>query len=342
VWGLIFNGVIAFTGAFLGLATVLLVPAAAFVSFNGDQDKLLETFTTTPEPELAQVYQPTQLAPVLNHALAYDPDMRVEVITVYGYNDQNAVVYASAVGSDNVARQILEYSGSSGEFIQAFGQFGKVGGVSAAILDLMFPLHFGNFSGALVKLLWTLLGLSTALLPLSGIMLWIERGQRMLPEHSKSRRYDRFNRLVIGCCGGIIVACASLFPTQLVLQGMGSVANSGQIIGWVFFSCWVLAIVWGFVSSSPKQAVSLIGYVVGFTLVITVPMNTFVTHHNLVSLLLGQHWVAGMTDLSLLVIGSGTLYLTWRLSKPLSNYASPTSNTDKKHFTHDTQTEGQQ
>ncbi|MEO1204506.1 MAG: PepSY-associated TM helix domain-containing protein, partial [Pseudomonadota bacterium] len=35
VWGMLFHGTIAFTGAFLGLAVVILLPAAAFVSFEG-------------------------------------------------------------------------------------------------------------------------------------------------------------------------------------------------------------------------------------------------------------------------------------------------------------------
>ena len=41
----------------------------------------------------------------------------------------------------------------------------------------MYPLHFGNFGGVAVKVLWAFLGLTTALLPLSGMMMWIERGK---------------------------------------------------------------------------------------------------------------------------------------------------------------------
>ncbi|WP_350547403.1 PepSY-associated TM helix domain-containing protein, partial [Pseudoalteromonas sp. 5-MNA-CIBAN-0065] len=34
IWGSVFNIVIGFTGSFLGLATIILLPAAAFVSFG--------------------------------------------------------------------------------------------------------------------------------------------------------------------------------------------------------------------------------------------------------------------------------------------------------------------
>jgi uncharacterized iron-regulated membrane protein len=201
LWGLVFHGVIGFSGAFLGLATVILIPAAAFVSFGGDQEKLIETFTTTPQPTISKVAEPTKLAPILEHALNYEEHYNPEVITLYGYGDQNAVVYVNGTGGERVSRQLLSYEGSTGTFKEAFSQFGKVGGNTTVILDLMFPLHFGNFGGVFVKLIWTVLGLATALLPLSGMMLWIERGQKSKhPQYSDSA-YERFNRLVIGCCG---------------------------------------------------------------------------------------------------------------------------------------------
>ena len=314
VWGLVFNGVIAFTGAFLGLATVLLIPAAAFVSFNGDQDKLVETFTTTPQPELSQTYQPTILSPIIEHALSYDEDMTVEVITIYGYNDQNALIYASGVGSESVARQLLSYEGKTGNFKEAFGQFGKVGGFSAKVLDLMFPLHFGNFGGALVKLIWTILGVSTALLPLSGMMLWIERGQRASTPRYKPHVYDRFNRFVIGTCGGIILACASLFPTQLIMESVGNITDTGFFIGSVFFTVWVVSAIWAFVPKTANLGAKQLGYAVGILLIVTVPLNILMTGHNLVSLFVGQHWVAAITDTTLLLLGVGCLYMTYKLS----------------------------
>ena len=318
VWGLIFHGVIAFTGAFLGLATVLLVPAAAFVSFNGDQEKLIETFTTTPEPIAAQVYKPTQIAPALNHAFEMDDDMTVEVMTVYAYDDQNAVIYISAIGSDRVARQLLEYKGSTGEFVDAFGQFGKVGGFSAVVLDLMFPLHFGNFGGVLVKFIWTILGLSTALLPLSGMMLWIERGQRAIdPKHSKAA-YERFNRLVIGSCGGIVLACAALFPTQLILYSLGSVTQTGFLIGCVFFSLWLISTIFAFATNTARQAARILAFTTSLTLILTVPLNIMLTSHNPISLLIDQHWVAATVDLSLIFVGLLILIITLKLSKKTS------------------------
>ena len=42
----------------------------------------------------------------------------------------------------------------------------------------MEPLHFGDFGGLTLKWLYFILGLSPALLSLTGTWLWIERQQR--------------------------------------------------------------------------------------------------------------------------------------------------------------------
>jgi len=303
VWGLIFHGVIAFSGAFLGLATVILIPAAAFVSFGGDQEKLVETFNTAPEPVLAQELAPTRLAPALEHALNYRDDAVVEMVTIYGFNDKNALIYTNARGGDGVARQIMAYQGSTGEFNESFGQFSKLGGFSTVVLDLMFPLHFGNFGGAFVKWIWTILGLSTALLPLSGMMLWIERGQRAKSPRYTSATYERFNRLVIGTCGGMVLACAALFPTQLFLIANPTITATGFAIGCVFFSVWALSTVGAFLTRTAGQAARSISYASGTLLIASVFANPVLTGDNLIGMLINQQWVAGFTDVTLLICG---------------------------------------
>ncbi|MCV2884861.1 PepSY domain-containing protein [Aestuariibacter sp. AA17] len=310
VWGMIFHGVIGFSGAFLGLATVLLIPAAAFVSFGGDQDKLIETFNTTPEPVLAQVQAPTRIADALEHALSYDQDMRMEVMSIYGYNDKNAVIYVSGVGSDNVSRQILKYAGAEGHLDDVFGQFEKVGGVTSYILDLMFPLHFGNFGGPFVKLLWTVLGLSTALLPLSGLMLWIERGVKAKQSSVSLNTYTRFNRLITGACGGIVLACAALFPTQLYLIATDTIHNTGFIIGCVFFSLWLLAIAWAFLAPSVSSAAKHILYTAGVILLSVLPLNTLITGDSVLTSTVNQQWETLIADVTLFVLGACMVFFT--------------------------------
>lgn len=314
IWGMIFYGVISFTGAFLGLAAVILIPAAAFVSFGGDQAKLVETFNTAPEPIVANVAAKTQIATVLDHAVSYDEDMRIELVRIYAYGDKNAKIYANGVGSEQVARLTMAYEGSTGKFQEAFGQFGKVGGFSAQVLDLMFPLHFGNFGGAFVKLIWTILGIATALLPLSGLMLWIERGLKSQSPQFSRGTYQRFNQLVVGSCGGVILASAALFPTQVLLQLEAAKVDSTSVIFSVFFAVWAVAIVAGFITKNTGITAKWLSYITAVLLLITIPLNTVVTGDNFVFMLLNGQWVAGITELTLFVLGVLTVVITHRLA----------------------------
>jgi uncharacterized iron-regulated membrane protein len=49
------------------------------------------------------------------------------------------------------------------------------GTLGDALLSLMGPLHFGNFGGPFVKILWALLGLTPPLLFVTGALMWWNR-----------------------------------------------------------------------------------------------------------------------------------------------------------------------
>ena len=235
VWGLLFNSVIAFTGAFLGLAIVVLVPAAAFVSFGGDQEKLIETFTAVPEPVIQHITQPTSVATAFDHAFTLEEDIKVSAMTIKGYGDASAMMYLSVAGGDSMTAQTAVYK-ADGEFVDLYSTFARLDGYSGAILDVMFPLHFGNFGGIFVKVIWAVLGLGTALLPLTGLMLWLERGINSANPKYSMLTYQRFNRLIVGACGGIVVATFLLFPANVFLKYVIAVENVG--------ACYLVAFLW--------------------------------------------------------------------------------------------------
>lgn len=329
VWGLLFNGVIAFTGAFLGLATVILIPAAAFVTFSGDQEKLIEMFVTTPEPIMANEFASTKVAKPLAHAQSYDEDMRFELISIYGFEDKNAKVYISGVGSDKVSAQTLSYDGSSGDFTEAFGRFGKLEGVSPVILDLMYPLHFGNFGGPLVKLIWTLLGLTTALLPISGMMLWLHRGEKSSTSNFSSSTYSNVKRLVIGACGGAVFATAALFPAQLVTWSTNPQLSNSVLFGIIFFGSWLLSILLAFCIKNTGLSSKLIAYSTGITLLCVPFLNVLTTGDDIFSLFLLKQWETAITDLTLFTLGALIIFTTKRVSNKSRLESVGNDNNDK-------------
>jgi len=302
VWAVLFHSTIAFTGAFLGLATVLLIPAAAYVGFNGDQDKLLETFTAIKAPIIAHIEQPTQLANIIEHSAKSRPDLDFTDIAIMGYGDQNALVYIRGTGGEQLGGETLIYNGASAEYIKSEARFGRLEGVTGKILDAMFPLHYGNFGGVFVKIIWSILGIMTALLPITGLMLWIERGlTAQQPNHSK-RTYHNFNRLLIGACGGIVLATVSLFLAQLFLNSLMSGLDHTSVIFMMFFGVWAVAFITPFILNY-SQVFKTLTLTTAAILMAIMPLDAILTGSHIFNVFDTQHYVSITINSVLFVFG---------------------------------------
>ncbi len=68
---------------------------------------------------------------------------------------------------------IVTFDGSSGALKSAVAA--RDAGIGSQILDAFRPLHFGNFGGLPVKILWALGGLTPAILAITGSLMWWKR-----------------------------------------------------------------------------------------------------------------------------------------------------------------------
>ncbi|MGH1370817.1 MAG: PepSY-associated TM helix domain-containing protein [Cellvibrionaceae bacterium] len=244
VWGILFHAMIGFTGAFLGLATVLLVPAAAFVSFEGDQERLLETFSPEIQPALSGVAAPMPVKQVLDDAFAKQGAHPLR-LSVYGWGDKNAVGFVDVINDTKMPRETHSYSMKDAQPQEIGTSFSRVGGVSGSILDVIFPLHFGNFGGVAVKIIWALLGISTSLIALTGMMIWVERRAYGSEGSLSKTNYLRLSRLSVGSCAGLVLACSGLF-------GLQRLAPTQVASG--FFYLWALATLWALLRDNEYQS----------------------------------------------------------------------------------------
>lgn len=314
VWGLLFNSVIAFTGAFLGLAIVVLVPAAAFVSFGGDQEKLIETFTAVPDPIIQNIAKPTEVAASFDDVFKLEDGLTVNTLTIKGYGDASAMMYFGVSGGDKMGFQTAVYKGN-GEFIDRYATYERLDGYTGVILDVMFPLHFGNFGGIFVKIIWTILGLGTALLPLTGLMLWMERGVNAANPKYSLKTYQRFNRLIVGGCGGIVIATFLLFPSQMFFKYLYEVENIGRAIWWPFFGSWILVLLWACVAPCEKQVARQSAYITAFLLMLIFPIDIAVTGLNLFTDLTHGQLVSLGIDLTCFALGMYLLTVVKKFNK---------------------------
>ena len=311
VWGVMFHSVIAFTGAFLGLATVVMIPAAAWVSFNGDQEKLIETFTTMKPPVMSQIEGPSKLADIMETSRLQFPELTMTHMSIFGYGDKNNLVYMNGLGDSEMGSKSMLYKGEDGSFVKAEATFGRLEGITGKLLDVLFPLHFGNFGGILVKCLWAILGLSTALLPISGMMLWIERGLQAKNPSFSPATYHGLQRLLVGSCMGIVLATAFLFPSQLALNYWMAGADHTSAIFWLFFGSWGAALLFS-LATKPVISFQVTAWITAGLLIVTMPLDALLNNSHLFNLHETGHLVSNLVDLTLFMLG---LLIVWSVNK---------------------------
>ena len=259
-------------------------------------------------------------------------------VTVKGYGDANARGYAFILGGEQVTTLQLKFD-HQGELLESYGTYGKLEGVSGEILDLMFPLHFGNFGGIFTKVVWAILGLSTALLPLTGMMLWIERGLTQANPRFSRQTYLNLNKLNLGACGGIVLACALLFPLQLVLNAGFAVDLHTPAIFGGFFASWVLVIIWALLDNNSRRVTQNLFHLIAALLISVLPLHLILQGQFVWQVIQAGNYVPIAVSTVSLVIGLSICYCQYkwpqrlRLSVEVSEASDPltTGSKELKH-----------
>lgn len=327
VWGLLFHGVIGFTGAFLGLVVVLLVPAAAFVSFSGDQEKLVATFLPEIEPVLTGQPAEPRFADILTDFRRANPELVVVDVNIHGWGDEGAVMALTTRGGDTLAaNETHEFNAITGELNKQYSTFGKLDSTTGVILDAMYPLHFGNFGGLFVKVIWSILGIGTALLAVTGMMIWIERRAYGAEGSLSQAAYHRISRFTVGSCMGLVVASLCLFYGQLLL----SVAplQFTYWLGVVFFSSWAVVCIYAMVRPNSYRSTKELFVLCG-ALALGIPfLNAAITGDAIPLALLGGKTISAGVDSVLLLCGLGCLWVAKKLSavRPVNNSRAAQAN----------------
>ncbi len=168
VWGLPFHIVISLTGAFLGLVTVT-VGVLGLVMFDGDTDRIYDLFLAQEPAENPAPAPLLDLAPMF----AQLPDAgRIDRITLEHPTEQGGAALFD-FRNDAALAETASYAFDRGGLYYAKGAedftFGET------VLGSMGPLHFGWFSGGVIKIAYGILGLGVTYLAVGGIKIWLAR-----------------------------------------------------------------------------------------------------------------------------------------------------------------------
>ncbi|MFC4254227.1 hypothetical protein GRI97_02240 [Altererythrobacter xixiisoli] len=244
VWGLPFHIIIALTGAWLGLESLIGIRASSAnpIEIQGEGPG-----------------KPLPIAEILRRATDLRPDFRPSHInmTNRGVAGSTIRVQGDLPGYRLVQRgqTMLVFDADSGRHLQTVDRTDQ--GAGRRVLAMMRPLHYGYFAPPVGELLYLLFGFVCTAVTASGMFIWAERERRK--RHPKDPQavigMERANAAVMGglllALTGIAVlhalarlpATADLF---VPLGGLHFLASqdllSGRVIAselWLFLALWL-------------------------------------------------------------------------------------------------------
>jgi len=244
--GLPFQIMYAVTGAFYLLSILILAPVV-LLFFNGDREKAFEL--VRPTEAVVSAYDPVPaddlhpLGEIMSGVEEQYPDYRLRFIQIKAYGRADALVHVSMEREDILAGEaLLSYSLKDGsQLLEVLP--GKNKGYKDSILNTMDRLHFGDYGGIFLRVIYFLLALITCFIIISGILLWKAARNKNSYTPEQKRFHHRVTIFHLAVCLGLFPAVPVLFCAELLVPYTGS-----EHVFWVrtaFFISWLLFVLIG-------------------------------------------------------------------------------------------------
>lgn len=203
----------ALTGLMFNLGILLQIPSALLLYQGDDQAMALDAgFASYRE-------KPTGVAaemPDLNALLATTEasyDVNVRRINIHNYGDEAAAVRLIGRGREAFSSRLdRHFILSSNDFAAEYNP--PPGNVFAHGTEILVSMHFANFAGVDVRLLFFAVAIGICGMIVAGNVLWFVKNQRR-PSHP--RTLNVMKALTLGGCVGVIPATAFIFLLERVL-----------------------------------------------------------------------------------------------------------------------------
>lgn len=248
VWGLPFHLMIAWTGAFLGLVSVL-VPLVGFLSFDGDIDKLRQVLT--PQHHAVQ-HHPVSPHYSISEKIEQTVQRhgnKIESVKFVLINDPRSTQASTEVfftPSNTLLRFAHDvYNAHSNQFIET--SWIDPNNAAGFTLAAMVALHYGTYGGLFIKVLYFILGCMLSLVIYSGMHLWFVRREKLVLQR---RGMYLLSRWLFAFCTGLIFAYLAIVLSLLLPESIGSLIKAHT--GVSFFSLWLLGSLFAIKFSRPN------------------------------------------------------------------------------------------
>ena len=239
--GLPYQLMYAITGAFFITGSLLFVEPAQQLVYGGDQKKIDALYEHKDEIRTTFLNRPLQTDFSVNEwvekAKRLFPNTAVKEINLTHYGDESMlvkVVAYSPISENFTGTYSVVYQVSDEKILQQ--QTAQTVSYSDALFDIMKHLHFGDYGGYGVKLMYMLLGFLGCVVILSGVLIWlVARDKKNISEHKRKQNQWVAN-VYLSLCLSMLPATAFVF---LIIKLLGEFMLDKQL--WIyslFFGSW--------------------------------------------------------------------------------------------------------
>lgn len=292
-WGIAFLGMMGFTGSILGLAALLLLQTAV-VAHKGDAAKANADFagpTTSASGRLAPL---GATAPMLAQDIAGEPFIP-RFITVAHIGDEMATVTVEGERPNYLSTSDRKVFDRQGRLLAT--PRGVVNGAGWRTYSAILPLHFGEFGDASLKFVYLLLGLAACLMPVSGILLWLDRHRR---DNTMARAHHLMRGLAAGVTIGFPIAFAVLFlAARLAPQWMAH--QDSPVVA--LLSVWLATLAWALWHAEQAHVERGLLGLAGILFVLVAPVNGWVSGDDFLFAIAQPLSTSHVVDAVMLAIG---------------------------------------
>jgi uncharacterized iron-regulated membrane protein len=313
----------AITGAFLGLSLFLLAPSA-FILFDGDTNeivKLIDANALRKYDKNAKDIKSTKTINQRYSSITKEyPNHHINKIRIrnFGKEDGTVLFYIDdEKGLSGSGTFVYDYK--DGNLIDKTIPY-KKSYVSAARIFIT-RLHFGNFGGYLLRIIYFILALLTCYVITSGVMIWQTARNNSKYTDKQKRFHHRVTKFYLAFTSSLFPAIALIFIANKVIpipmEFRIVYVKSTFFIGWLLFT--LLGLFWNNFGKLNRRYLAI-----GSLLALLIPIcNGIITEDWFwKTFAKGQYYVFSV-DLTWFLTGVLGLWIYSNLKKKKSNEKKP-------------------
>ena len=300
VMGLPFHIMYAFSGLVFNLLIVYQISYAVAL-YGGDQAKLFKAAGVVDvHIEETNIAVPVQGIDKL-YLTAKESLGEVEItrITIDHFGDESAsVTFRGDDKSQFSTRKEVTYHIASGRelYLTKNNYDNDIRGGLAVIASL----HFGDFAGYSLRILFFILGIGTCYIILTGNLMWLQKRANLRSEKQNKFGLRLVKAMTTGGFIGTIFAtavgfiCARLLPIDML--------NRSDVIGQIFFACLALSLITSLFIKAQKQFSAIFLKITAVALAIIPVLDWLILPQKILFMFKAGHFDVIVVEVMLLVL----------------------------------------